>query len=84
MLVFYVTSYTSHELDKSMSVIVWGILRLYVNVEVVWKWPLIDTCQTLKSERRKIELQFNKFDAFLCTQKQGMLQNLEFYTESRL
>lgn len=45
-------NYNSHKTDKSISVIdCIPVFRSYANVEVVWIWPFIDTCQT--SERRR-------------------------------
>lgn len=47
-------SYTSHKTDKGMSVISEGyIFRLYANLKVIERWPLIDTYPTPLSVRRK-------------------------------
>lgn len=39
--------------DKSMSVIGWGVLRVYANVKIVWRCSFIVTYQTPTSERRR-------------------------------
>lgn len=59
MPISYVTSRLNcHELHfswniKCISVISWGIVKLYVNVEVRWGWPLIDSDHTLTSVWRR-------------------------------
>lgn len=40
--------YTSHKQIKTFKWLV-DVLKLYANEEVMWRWPIIDTCQTLTS-----------------------------------
>lgn len=84
MLDFYVTSstsiedYTSHQTDKSLSVINWGIFRLYANAEVVWRWSQIDTLTSVKrkgwwfdhTDEMKYNFGITKLKSSYCGDKQ--------------